>query len=145
MDSICVISKNYKENLEICLTNSTFGIGKGTVSSHAAKSIQEGDILYIYLGGVGIVGTANASSKAIKVSEEIDVPDWKYSDKDRKSPPWTYLIPWINYQKIDPPYILDFKNGINDETGIKQGWLLQSMKSLDKNQNNKIQNVLGGI
>ncbi len=145
MDSICVISKNYKENLEICLSNSIFGIGKGTVSSHAAKSIQEGDILYIYLGGVGIVGTANASSKAIKVSNEIDVPDWKYSDQDRKSPPWTYLIPWKNYQKIEPPYKLDFKNGNNDETGIKQGWLLQSMKSLDKKQNNKIQNVLGGI
>ena len=83
-----------------------------------------------------------AFSKAVKISSETHVPNW--SNKSDNTPsPWTYLIPWSNYKKIDPPYELNFRNGIDPKTGVKQGWLLQSMKAISDEQTEKIKKLIG--
>ena len=142
MDAICIISKDQKENLDICIAYSTFGISNGNVAQYAARELEKGDELFIYLGGTGFVGIASAFSKAVKISSETHVPNW--SNKSDNTPsPWTYLIPWSNYKKIDPPYELNFRNGIDLKTGVKQGWLLQSMKTITLVEKNNIKQLIG--
>ena len=143
MNSLCIVSRDQVENLDICIAYSKFGVGNGSVALHAAKSINKGDELLIYLGGSGIVGIATAKSKAILIEKDTPVPNWSFKSSDKGSPPWTYLIPWENYQKIDPPYNLKFNSVENEETGIKKGWLLQSMKVISDEQTEKIKKLIG--
>ena len=143
MNSICIVSKDQIENLDICIAYSTFGVANGSVALHAAKSINRGDELLIYLGGTGIVGIAAAKSEAILIEKDTPVPNWSFKSSKNGHPPWTYLIPWENYQKIDPPYNLKFNSVENEETGIKKGWLLQSMKVISDEQTEKIKKLIG--
>ena len=143
MNSICIVSKDQIENLDICIAYSTFGVANGSVALHAAKSINRGDELLIYLGGTGIVGIASAKSEAILIEKDTPVPNWSFKSSKNGHPPWTYLIPWENYQKIDPPYNLKFNSVENEETGIKKGWLLQSMKVISDEQTEKIKKLIG--
>ena len=143
MNSICIVSKDQIENLDICIAYSTFGVANGSVALHAAKSINRGDELLIYLGGTGIVGIAVAKSEAILIEKDTPVPNWSFKSSKNGHPPWTYLIPWENYQKIDPPYNLKFNSVENEETGIKKGWLLQSMKVISDEQTEKIKKLIG--
>ncbi len=143
MNSICIVSKDQIENLDICIAYSTFGVANGSVALHAAKSINRGDELLIYLGGTGIVGIAAAKSEAILIEKNTPVPNWSFKSSKNGHPPWTYLIPWENYQKIDPPYNLKFNSVENEETGIKKGWLLQSMKAISDEQTEKIKKLIG--
>ena len=53
------------------------------------------------------------------------------------------IISWSNYKKIDPPYELNFRNGIDPKTGVKQGWLLQSMKTITLEEKNNIKQLIG--
>ena len=90
MNSLCIVSKDQQENLDICIAYSTFGVAKGAVALHAAKSINKGDELLIYLGGSGLVGIATAKSEAVLIEKDTPVPNWSFKSSKR-NPPWTYL------------------------------------------------------
>tara|TARA_B100002051_G_C16742469_1_gene645196 strand:- start:5269 stop:5574 length:306 start_codon:yes stop_codon:yes gene_type:complete len=97
------------------------------------------------MSGIGFIGTAIASSQAVQINESTNVPNWTYKRQGTENPPWTYLIPWKDYKTISPPYKLKFNNGLNEETGIKQGWLMQAMKNINSDETKKIKEVIGGL
>ena len=59
---ICWISPKSKENWDICKKNNMWGIGKNSnVANNHCRKISNGDKLYIWVGDIGYVASAEVT------------------------------------------------------------------------------------
>ena len=125
---IATIGKESTENLEVCLDANCYGItNKGNTANSHAKEAQKGDRLYFWISGSGYDGYATISHVE-EVSAETKIPNWSKPKPVEDIPnPWSYLIHFKNYKKLNNRKYFSFVDGVQEITGVKQAWLLQSL------------------
>lgn len=140
---IAVIGKESQENLSICIDSLCFGItNKGNTANSHAKEAIKGDRLYFWVSGSGYDGYAEIS-EVEQVSPTSSIPNWikpkQVKDIDN---PWTYLLHFDKYEKLKKRKYFSFVDGIQEVTGIKQAWLLQSLIRLPQEFESKMNEIL---
>ena len=140
---IAVIGKDNQENLSICIDSLCFGItNKGNTANSHAKEAKKGDRLYFWISGSGYDGYADIS-KVEQVSPSTSIPNWiKPKQVKEESNPWTYLLHFDKYEKLKKRKYFSFIDGIQEVTGVKQAWLLQSLIRLPQEFGDKMSEVL---
>tara|TARA_Y100001958_G_C21242001_1_gene570093 strand:+ start:230 stop:913 length:684 start_codon:yes stop_codon:yes gene_type:complete len=125
---IATIGKESTENLDICIESSCFGITiKGNTANSHAKEAQIGDKLYFWVSGSGYDGYAQIS-KVEEVSSNSKIPNWtKPKQVNEIQNPWSFLLHFDNYTKLNERKYFSFVDGVQEITGVKQAWLLQSL------------------
>lgn len=125
---IAIIGKDSTENLDICIESLCFGVTtKGNTANSHAKEAQVGDKLYFWVSGSGYDGYAQIS-RVEKVSSDSKIPNWTAPKQVKEiSNPWSYLLHFEKYEKLPDRKYFSFTDGVQEITGVKQAWLLQSL------------------
>ena len=139
---IAVIGKDNQENLSICIDSLCFGItNKGNTANSHAKEAKKVTIVFLdkrkWLDGYADI------SKVEQVSPSTSIPNWiKPKQVKEESNPWTYLLHFDKYEKLKKRKYFSFIDGIQEVTGVKQAWLLQSLIRLPQEFEDKMSEVL---
>jgi len=134
---ICWISPKNKENWDICKEHSMWGIGKNSpVANNHCKKIRKGDRLYIWVGGLGYVATAE-----VVVNRPIFVDNVNFTA------PWkgqfSYLIPWKIIKELEKPIYLNFNlpGKVQEKTKIEQGKTNGGFCEINEYQSEALQEI----
>ena len=134
---ICWISPKSKENWDICKQNNMWGIGKNSnVANDHCKKISKGDRLYIWVGDLGYVASA-----------EVTVDRPIYVDNVNITAPWrgdySYLIPWKITKELNKPVYLKFNlpGQVQEITNVKQGVTISGFFEINEDQSKALENI----
>ena len=134
---ICWISPKSKENWDICKKNNMWGIGKNSnVANNHCRKISKGDKLYIWVGDIGYVASA-----------EVTVDKQIFVDGVNITAPWTgdysYLIPWQINRELKTPVYLKFNlpGQVQELTKVKQGVTISGFFEIHSDQKKALEEI----